>query len=56
MRLRQRIGAIDVGIALVVTAAMEIEVWTDDLHRAGAAAVAFLVLGGSLVLWRAVHL
>jgi signal transduction histidine kinase len=56
MRLRQQIGAIDVGIALVVTAAMEIEVWTDGLHPAGAAAVAFAVLGGSLVLWRAAPL
>jgi signal transduction histidine kinase len=56
MSLRRPIGALDVAIAVVVTVAMEIEVWTDGLHPAGAAAAAFAVLGGSLVLWRAAPL
>jgi signal transduction histidine kinase len=56
MRLRRRIGRVDVAIAAVVTVAMEIEVWTDDLHPTGAAAIGFGVLGAALVLWRAAPL
>jgi signal transduction histidine kinase len=52
-RWRAGISRLDVGIAAAVVAAMEVEVFAEALAPRGAAAAAFAVMGGVLVLRRA---
>jgi signal transduction histidine kinase len=49
---RAGIGWVDIAIAAVVMAAMEIEVFTEDLDPKGAAVAMFAVQGGALVFRR----
>jgi signal transduction histidine kinase len=50
---RERISRLDVGIAVAVVAAMELEVVAEGLAPRGAAAAAFAVMGGVLAVRRA---